>query len=284
MRKKIPKIIIASFISIFIVQMICLAILCFYPIEGQAIEFKPQVPLPGIGTETIDKNTAPIAKYIKAIYVYLIGIVGITATVVMMFGGILWILAVGNASKIEEAKAWIKSSVTGLIIALLSYMILYTVNPALVNLPTSQLYKGSVITSQGCCPGTSSCSNTSSDQCASGFMSGYTCSPDTGKCVVNPDAVTTGTTENTGTTETTENPNIIKKVGCCTVTWGWSPYLTEPFKETYDNKTYAECDEIAFKKANDSYTYLQTKYPETNISSFFNIYSSGDVVLNQSCN
>jgi hypothetical protein len=73
-----------------------------------------------------------IAEYIAGIYKYAIGIVGILATVVMMIGGIMWMMSGGNAGAAGEAKSWITASLTGLIIALSSYLILYQVNPALV--------------------------------------------------------------------------------------------------------------------------------------------------------
>jgi len=73
-----------------------------------------------------------IGEYVAGIYKYAIGIVGILAAVVLMVGGVLWIIAGGSATMIGEAKAWIGASLTGLVIALCSYLILYQVNPALV--------------------------------------------------------------------------------------------------------------------------------------------------------
>lgn len=72
-----------------------------------------------------------IGQYIVGIYQYAIGIVGILAAVVLMFGGLIWLTAGGNATQIGNAKAWIGASLTGLVIALCSYMILYLVNPDL---------------------------------------------------------------------------------------------------------------------------------------------------------
>lgn len=81
-----------------------------------------------------DKMCVPwIGQYIAGVYKYAIGIVGILATVVMMFGGVMWIVAGGNASRVSEAKAWIGASLTGLILALTSYMILYQINPKLTH-------------------------------------------------------------------------------------------------------------------------------------------------------
>ena len=65
-----------------------------------------------------------IAEYIAGIYRYAIGIVGILSAVVLMIGGILWIVAGGSATMIGEAKAWIGASLTGLVIPLISVLIL----------------------------------------------------------------------------------------------------------------------------------------------------------------
>ena len=135
---------------VFIFQLVCLLFLALAPAASQAADpatFKPQVEIPGMKKEfgapdktggyAIPGSTASIAKYIRVIYKYAIGIVGILAAVVLMIGGVIWITAGGNAERIGEAKAWIASSLTGLLLALLSYTILATVNPALVNFQVS---------------------------------------------------------------------------------------------------------------------------------------------------
>lgn len=137
MFKHFPKILIAVFVIIFLLQLAGLIFLSVSPLAGQAVEFKPQT---SIGQDfikntayQIPKNTEMIAVYIRAIYKYAIAIVGIVATVVMMFGGVLWLTAGGNPERVNEAKAWITAALTGLVLALSSYLILTTVNPALVN-------------------------------------------------------------------------------------------------------------------------------------------------------
>ncbi|MBU0722424.1 hypothetical protein KKA93_03150 [Patescibacteria group bacterium] len=125
------------------------------PVASQAADattFKPQVAIPGMeapgefvknktGSYTIPGSTESIAKYIRVIYKYAIGLVGILAAVVLMIGGVMWIVAGGNATAIGEAKAWIIASLTGLILALCSYLILATINPALVELKTTPVQK-----------------------------------------------------------------------------------------------------------------------------------------------
>lgn len=94
------------------------------------VKFSAKICEPNAQGQTICKISW-IGEYIAAIYKYAIGIVGILAAVVLMVGGVLWIVAGGSATMIGEAKAWISASLTGLVIALCSYLILYQINPAL---------------------------------------------------------------------------------------------------------------------------------------------------------
>ncbi|MDO8593264.1 MAG: pilin [bacterium] len=139
--KSFPKILIIFFLAIFIIQLLALLFLALAPNSSQAadaIQFKPQVIQDlGYNFDSNDKTTGNIANLVRAIYKYAIGIVGILAAVVLMIGGVLWIVAGGNATAIGEAKAWIGAALTGLVLALLSYTILATINPALVNLKTT---------------------------------------------------------------------------------------------------------------------------------------------------
>lgn len=75
-----------------------------------------------------------IAEYINGIYKYGFGVAGILAAIMLMAGGIIWLVSTGDASKISQAKNLITGSVTGLIILSASYMILTTINPKLTSL------------------------------------------------------------------------------------------------------------------------------------------------------
>ncbi|MEA3449905.1 MAG: pilin [Patescibacteria group bacterium] len=109
-----------------------------------AIDFDAQViDQIGFSHKKIGPNS--IGNLINAIYTYALGIVGILATVVMMYGGVLYITAAGNASKMDNAKQWIFSSLTGLILALSSYTLLYMVNPNLLTMTAIKLETPSVV-------------------------------------------------------------------------------------------------------------------------------------------
>ncbi|MEA3463692.1 MAG: pilin [Patescibacteria group bacterium] len=134
MLKAIPKILIIIFLLVFILQLASLIFLLAVPEPSQAVDpLELQVKIGDTKKITFDKTTAPIAEYIKAIYKYAIGIVGILAAVVLMFGGVLWLTAGGNTERVTNAKSWIGASLTGLVLALCSYMILATINPGLVD-------------------------------------------------------------------------------------------------------------------------------------------------------
>ena len=169
MLKSLPKIITIFFLTIFIFQLACLLFLLVLPNASQAaeIKFTPQVQVLDYAFNAKDASTGNIARYVRAIYKYAIGIVGILAAMVLMIGGVMWIVAGGNATAIGEAKAWIGASLTGLVIALCSYLILATVNPALVDLKTTPVTPvtptESKITTGGCCV-----PNNNSNACTTG--------------------------------------------------------------------------------------------------------------------
>lgn len=74
-----------------------------------------------------------IAQIIKWLYGYAIGIAGLVAVIMLMFGGFTWILSGGDPSRVSSAKEYIKSAILGLILVMTSYAILNFVNPNLVN-------------------------------------------------------------------------------------------------------------------------------------------------------
>lgn len=100
-----------------------------------------QVKIPGmnkLATITCELgkecNIPWIGQYIAGIYNYAIAIAGILAALVLMAGGVLWLVSAGDASRITQAKELIIGSVSGLIILVASYVLLIQINPDLVNL------------------------------------------------------------------------------------------------------------------------------------------------------
>lgn len=101
------------------------------PHTASAIAYTPIVSFDGSPSGEVKGDT--LAKYIIGITKYATGIVGILATVVLMFGGVLWLSAGGSQTQITSAKAWIGASLIGLALSLCSFLLLSTINPALTS-------------------------------------------------------------------------------------------------------------------------------------------------------
>src|SRR3989339_952337 len=114
--------------------------------EGQSIKFTPNVSIPGsdfskgstleLGivnedNKIIEGNLA--GQYIAALYKFFVGIAGIVAVVMISLGGFIWLFSGGSPDKISKAKELILGAIFGLLLALGSYLILYTINPQLVD-------------------------------------------------------------------------------------------------------------------------------------------------------
>lgn len=81
-----------------------------------------------------------IGDFIHTIYKYAVAIAGIVATFMLIIAGFQWVTSAGNSESISSAKKRITGAVTGLLIAYLSFVILNSLNPALVNLRLPQVW------------------------------------------------------------------------------------------------------------------------------------------------
>ena len=90
-----------------------------------------------------------ISQYIKAIYTYGVGVAVILAVVMIMVGGFLWLTSGGSPDRVGKAKDSITAALSGLLLALFSFIILQAVNPALVNLNAVSVYSPSMIEGSG---------------------------------------------------------------------------------------------------------------------------------------
>ena len=90
----------------------------------------PQGQLP-VGTE--------LPSYIRYLFIFGLSLIAVLALTQMIIGGITYILAAGNAAKAEDAKDIIFQALLGVGILLISYLLLRTINPDLVNLRNPNL-------------------------------------------------------------------------------------------------------------------------------------------------
>ncbi|MFH1823009.1 MAG: hypothetical protein ABH830_04910 [Patescibacteria group bacterium] len=153
MNKKLPKILTIFFLAFIIFNSAGFLFINIFYNPALAINADmPDWTMPNLQIPISEKLTALLKEkpqeckdangqdaycinwlgyYIREIYSYAIGIVGILAAVVLMVGGVIWLTAGGSAERIGNAKSWIVASLTGLIIALTSFLILATINPKL---------------------------------------------------------------------------------------------------------------------------------------------------------
>lgn len=78
--------------------------------------------------------------FIQGFYNFALMIGGVLVFGAIVYGGVLYAASMGNPGRQSEGKAWIKSALLGLLLLAGAYLILFTVNPNLVNLnlPTLQ--------------------------------------------------------------------------------------------------------------------------------------------------
>jgi len=98
---------------------------------------QPQIKIPGLSFSkptVTDGNieNATIGEYIQTIYRFGIATVSLFATIMIMIGGLQWILSAGSPEKITQAKKLVTQAFLGVGLAVFSYTILYLINPSLV--------------------------------------------------------------------------------------------------------------------------------------------------------
>lgn len=99
--------------------------------EKPPIIFDPEISIPFFETGKVDSTT--FAKYIRSIFIAFIWSVGGLATVMVIYGGVRWVSAAGDPSRINQAKDVVYNAIIGLIIALTSVVLLNLIDPRLVN-------------------------------------------------------------------------------------------------------------------------------------------------------
>ncbi len=73
-----------------------------------------------------------IGQIFARLYVFGLSLVGISALIMLVIGGIMYLTAGDSESRAKTARDYMGNAVLGLVLALLSYLILFTINPDLV--------------------------------------------------------------------------------------------------------------------------------------------------------
>ncbi|OHA48717.1 MAG: hypothetical protein A2806_01160 [Candidatus Terrybacteria bacterium RIFCSPHIGHO2_01_FULL_48_17] len=94
-----------------------------------------ELPLPGAP----DFSTGDPADIIGWFFFFTMGIVGILALIMLVVGGVQFTASAIDPEARTQARNRIRAALTGLLLALVSFVLLYTLNPDLVNLRSPSL-------------------------------------------------------------------------------------------------------------------------------------------------
>lgn len=97
------------------------------PGSGKGESFRTAIR-PNIPTEGLPS----FGELVATIFTWSLNILGIVVFVMIFFAGFKWFTAAGNTAKVNEARGQITNAITGALILLSAYIILYTINPDLV--------------------------------------------------------------------------------------------------------------------------------------------------------
>ena len=86
------------------------------------------------GTDNLGSD---LPGYVSALYKVALVIVTLSAVLMLTIGGFMYLTSAGNTASISSAKSIIYDSLIGLVIALSAWLILYVINPDLVNITLS---------------------------------------------------------------------------------------------------------------------------------------------------
>jgi hypothetical protein len=93
---------------------------------------------PEFGAFDLNKNQE-LTQMIAWFYVFIVGISGLAAFVMIVWGGVQWMTSAGNPGQAGDARDKIQKALLGLLIVLASYLILQIINPDLTLLEEPQL-------------------------------------------------------------------------------------------------------------------------------------------------
>lgn len=99
----------------------------------EAFEYTPLSPLPHTTQGAIGKETTNINLYLLGMFKLLIGVAGVLAVIMIVIGGIQYMSTDAISGKLD-GKGKIQQAIGGLLLAVLSYLLLQTINPNLLKI------------------------------------------------------------------------------------------------------------------------------------------------------
>ncbi|MEX0930389.1 MAG: pilin [Candidatus Paceibacterota bacterium] len=94
-------------------------------------DFTPLAPLPGIGE---GEGGVGLSTYFTQMFILLLSLTTVFAVLMIVIGGLQYMTAGDSAGKVSAAKETIQNAIFGLFLAIGAWLILYTINPAILAL------------------------------------------------------------------------------------------------------------------------------------------------------
>ena len=114
-----------------------------------AIQINPNIP----GTSPSTTAGGWIGGFVINFYQFALLIAGLLALGAIVYGGVKYAASAGNPSAQSDGKEWILAAIYGLILLGAAYIILFTVNPNLVQLNPPQLAPVNIAAPSSTTPG-----------------------------------------------------------------------------------------------------------------------------------
>ena len=130
-KKIFPKIFFLALFLLFFFPTYSWAIL-----SPEQLVYTPMEEIPGFSKPT------SYSEYITAIYKFGLWTVGISAVLMISVGAFMYITSAGNSNSVNKAKGIIVDAIAGIILAMVSYVLLYTINPKLLEIHLPDLIGG----------------------------------------------------------------------------------------------------------------------------------------------
>lgn len=111
-------------------------LLILFIIFNNVLAYELEVPL---GEEKMVGGG--LAQYISFLFKFGLGVAGLLALAMIIFGAIQYTTSAGNVARQQDAKDRITNAIYGVVLLLGSYLLLYTINPTLVSLKNPEIDK-----------------------------------------------------------------------------------------------------------------------------------------------
>src|SRR3989344_3576506 len=128
--------------KIFLLFVVCCVLIVTVPSFAAETPYTLLAPIPLEGAGAGDAQTTVASQYIRGVFMLIIGLATGLAVIMIIYGGIKYMSTDAFTGK-SEARETIQNAIWGLLLVIAAWLILYTINPKLVefnlNIPISSM-------------------------------------------------------------------------------------------------------------------------------------------------